>query len=166
MSILGGTYFFNFTAGDYSPYNIQGKIASKTAINTTATAKTYYWGNDMATQNLGLSASISPFNFAPPYPTLYLRILGTVDATLKEVITESEPRQGKNYAALTYSINADTNYGSGSINLRNGEWATNNFPLSTKISGSSYINGFYLSLSYQLTSSSHNDIYFIAPKLK
>lgn len=166
MSILGGSYFFYFNAGDYGQYHIQGKIASKYAINTTATATTYYWGKEMSAQNMGLSATISPFNFAPPYPTLFLKVYGTVDATLREVITESAPRPGKNYAALTYTINADTNYGSGIINLRNGEWATNNFPLSTKITGASYVNGYYLNMSYQLTASPHNDIYFIAPKLK
>jgi len=167
ISILGGYFQFGFYGGYNSgAYIIQGKIASATQINTKTTAVGYYWGQNVFTGNYGLNATINPFNFSPPYPTVKFSIYATQnDPDVKNIEVDAQQNPNKNYTAVTLYTGFTSNYGSGIVNINNGYWATNNLPVGATISGSSYVDGFLINLnSYQITNANPNGMYWDSPK--
>ena len=163
LNVLG-LYSFGFTGGDFSPFNLQGKIASFYQQDSKTEAIGYYWGKQVFDQSYSLSGTISPFGFSPPYATVKFNILATTDdATATTVVVDDKPKSGKNYGAVTLYTYFITPNGGGVVNIRNGQWATNFLQVGSNISGTGYFDSFELKLnSYNVQT--YNNMYWDAPK--
>ena len=169
ISLLDGNIglYFSGEYGGYSQYSFAGEIASASPISANSSAQGTYWGRQVFNQNFGLTASIAPFNFSPPYPTARFYIEAhDKDADVTDAEVSTKPVSGKNYAAVTiYSGFSSPMYGAGQVNIKNGSWATNAFPTGAVISGTGYIDNYKLNLASYTIIPGINYMYWLTPNL-
>lgn len=164
VNVLGGAFAFGFDGTSSYPFTIQGKTASALPLSTETTVYAYYWNKLISTQTYGLQAAINPFAFPPPNPTMNFEIYATDnDPDATTVTVETTPKKGKNYGAVTLYSSFNDGNGYGTVDIRDGRWATNHFTVGSIISGTGWYDNYQLTLaSYPLKL--YNLMYWDAPK--